>query len=196
VADELIAWGSACRLYPGEVECGDACLVEPQGSQVLVAVVDGLGHGSPAAAASTAAIAAIRAHRERGLPEVMRAAHDAMTGTRGAAVTLGRFVADGVELLAIGNVAGVVMRSGGDQRRVPLRGGIVGFRIPSLGQVDRTELQPGDHVVLASDGIRSAFPAHVDRALAPQEIADEILKQCGRDTDDATVFVARFEGES
>jgi phosphoserine phosphatase RsbX len=196
VADGLIVWGAASRPFPGELENGDAYLVEPRESDVLVAVADGLGHSAPAAEASAAAITAIRAHAERRLPEIMRAAHDALTGTRGAALTLGRFLPGGVELLAVGNVAGIILRGRGRQRRVPLRGGIVGFNLPTLGQVDRIDLAAGDHVVVATDGIRSGFPAELDPSRSPQENADTILERCARDTDDATVFVARYAGES
>src|SRR5947209_17674160 len=109
---------------------------------MLAAVIDGLGHGEPAAEAAAVAEREIRAHWEQPLPDVMRAAHRAASGTRGAAITLARFEPGGVRLLAVGNVAGLVVHADGTQRRVPLRGGIVGFRIPSLGQVDRMELAP------------------------------------------------------
>lgn len=190
----LVEWGVASRPFPGETVSGDTCLVEERDTLVLASVIDGLGHGEPAATAAAAAEREIRVQCEQPLPEVMRAAHRASAGTRGAAITLARFEPDGVRLLAVGNVAGLVVHADGRQRRVPLRGGIVGFRIPSLGQVDRMDLEPGDHVVLASDGIRSGFTRGIELSLSPAEVAERVLHRCARDTDDATVFVARFRG--
>ena len=112
-------------------------------------------------------------------------------------MTLARFDAGGVELLAVGNVSGVVVPGGAEAelRRVPLRGGIVGFRLPSLGQVDRIPLDPEDRVVLVSDGIRSAFARQLDASLPPAALAERLLTSCARDSDDATAFVARYLGQ-
>ena len=48
-APRLIEWGVATLALPGEAQSGDRHLVKPVGSTVLVAVVDGLGHGAEAA---------------------------------------------------------------------------------------------------------------------------------------------------
>jgi hypothetical protein len=48
--------------------------------------------------------------------------------------------------------------------------------------------------VLATDGIRSDFAPTVTPARSPRELADAILAQHGRDTDDALVLVARLQG--
>ena len=127
----------------------------------------------------------------------MQAAHRSANGTRGAAVTLGRFDSTGVELLAVGNVSGVVLRpnESTELRRVPLRGGIVGFRLPSLGQVDRLPLEPEDRVLLVSDGIRSDFARQLDAHLPPADLAERLLSSCARESDDATVLVVRYRGE-
>lgn len=192
----LVDWALAERPFPGETVSGDLCVVEDQGAAVLVAVIDGLGHGADAAEAAAAVGEAVREHRSEPLPAVMQAAHRRAGGTRGAAVTLARFAAGGVELLAVGNVSGVIVRprAAAALRRVPLRGGIVGFRLPSLGQVDQLPLEPEDRVVFASDGIRSRFARRLDPALAPAVLAERLLAGCARDSDDATVLVARYLG--
>src|SRR2546427_6905214 len=61
-APALIEWGVASLALPGEAESGDRHLVKPVGTGVLVAVVDGLGHGAEAAAAAQAAVAALERH--------------------------------------------------------------------------------------------------------------------------------------
>src|SRR5438132_6905050 len=64
-APALIEWGVASLALPGEAESGDRHLVKPVGTGVLVAVVDGLGHGAEAASAAKAAVAALE-RRGRG----------------------------------------------------------------------------------------------------------------------------------
>src|SRR5947207_14244175 len=58
-ARALIEWGVASRALPGEAQSGDLHFVKQIGTGVLVAVVDGLGHGAEAASATQAAVAAL-----------------------------------------------------------------------------------------------------------------------------------------
>src|SRR3989442_542063 len=58
----LIEWGVATLALPGEAQSGDGHVVKPVGTSVLVAVVDGLGHGAEAATAARAAVAALERH--------------------------------------------------------------------------------------------------------------------------------------
>ena len=55
IATPLIAWGVASRPSPGEVASGDLHLIQPTMDGVLLAVVDGLGHGDAARAAAKSA---------------------------------------------------------------------------------------------------------------------------------------------
>jgi len=48
----LIWWGVAERALPGQTVSGDKYLVKPLADGVLLAVVDGLGHGGEATAAA------------------------------------------------------------------------------------------------------------------------------------------------
>src|SRR5437870_3753009 len=51
-APPVIDWGVATLAHAGEKESGDLHLVKQVGRGVLVAAVDGLGHGAEAAAAA------------------------------------------------------------------------------------------------------------------------------------------------
>ena len=57
-------------------------------------------------------------------------------------------------------------------------------------------VHPGDTLVLASDGIRHGFKQEILSARTPQQIADEVLANWAKPTDDACVVVARYGGES
>jgi hypothetical protein len=193
----LVEWAVAEQCKPGERISGDACLVERHERGVLAAAIDGLGHGEMAAAAACAACGALAERPGDPLDELMRRCDRALAKTRGAAVTLARFDPSGMSWLAVGNVSGILVRPAEADvvRHVPLRGGIVGARLPRLRDVDHLGLRPGDLVVLATDGVRSAFSRAVDTSLGPHAIADRLLHGFASGTDDALVLVVRYLGE-
>ena len=73
-----------------------------------------------------------------------------------------------------------------------MRGGIVGYQLPQLAP-RRLPVSQGDTLVLATDGIRHGFRAEVN-ARDPQVIADAVLANWSKTTDDACVAVARYVG--
>src|SRR5439155_854465 len=81
----LIDWGVATLALAGEAESGDLHLVKPVGRGVLVAAVDGLGHGAEAAAAARTAVTTLDRHADEFLIPVVRKCHEALIGRRGAA---------------------------------------------------------------------------------------------------------------
>src|SRR2546425_10541347 len=83
-APALIEWGVASLALPGEAESGDRHLVKPVGTGVLVAVVDGLGHGAEAASAAKAAVAALERHAAETPAPLLERAPPALKGTRRA----------------------------------------------------------------------------------------------------------------
>src|SRR2546427_9658051 len=82
-APALIEWGVASLALPGEAESGDRHLVKPVGTGVLVAVVDGLGHGIEAASAAKAAVAALERHASESPVPLLERRHPALKGARG-----------------------------------------------------------------------------------------------------------------
>ena len=125
----------ASRPIPGATVSGDLDVVVGLEGSTLVGVIDGLGHGPEAQVAADVAAGTIRRCAEEPLDELMRSCHQAMIGTRGAAITL-LGVADGGRLdwLAVGNVEAAVLRGGrtttGAIETVYHFPGIVGDRLP------------------------------------------------------------------
>lgn len=196
----LIDWGLAERPCPGGSESGDRHVIQAFASGVLLAVVDGLGHGEPAAAVARLATAILTEHAGDPVGQLVERCHAALAQTRGVVMSLASVDARdlGVTWIGVGNVEAVLVRgqgqgaSGGTEHLL-LRPGVVGQKLPSLQPV-RLAAEPGDTLVLATDGIRSDFEATVTPARSPRELADAILAQHGRDTDDALVLVARLQG--
>ena len=72
------------RPHPGETANGDAYFIRRRGAQMLLAVVDGLGHGPGAAEAAGAAVEVLSAWGGEPLEELFPRAHERLRSTRGA----------------------------------------------------------------------------------------------------------------
>jgi hypothetical protein len=195
----VLEWGVASSTHPGERTSGDLHVICHLDDGVLVAVVDGVGHGDEAAAAARIAAATIERYHADSVIALARRCHAALLGTRGVAMSLARFSStdDTMTWLAIGNVDGVLVRSdpgaGSAREAIMLRGGVVGSRLPPL-QATVVAVSPNDVLVFATDGIDAAFTAQVRTSQPPQRIADSILTGFAKGTDDALVLAARYLG--
>jgi negative regulator of sigma-B (phosphoserine phosphatase) len=197
----LIEWGAASLTLPGQVASGDLYVVKPFPDGVLVAVVDGLGHGPEAADAAALTVHTLESHAREPVIGLVERCHDRLRGTRGAVVSLASFSArdNTMTWLGVGNVEGVLLRRPeertgyGSRDQLLLRGGVLGALLPPL-VADTLPVVRGDTLILASDGIRSGFAGDVMPTISPQHIADRILAVGGKGTDDALVLVTRYLG--
>jgi len=197
-----MAWletGWATRAMPGETESGDRHVVAMQGDGALVAVIDGLGHGHPAAQAAEAAQRFLERGSRASLSVLLEQAHAALRTTCGAVMSVVSIErrTGAISWLGVGNVEAIVVRAAADARPryhyMLMRGGVVGKALPPL-RVSGLQLLPGDTLVLATDGVRSGFELQMPLAGSPQTIADWVLHRHGKDTDDALALVVRFRG--
>jgi serine/threonine protein phosphatase PrpC len=175
-------------------------------TEMLLAVVDGLGHGPEAAAASELAVEVLSDNAAEPVEALLLLCHKALANTRGAAVTIASIDPGTAAMswLGVGNVEAALFRAArGSQScnstRSPLldmallAGGIVGHQLPRLQPRD-IDLEPGDLLVMATDGIGRSFTEDVTAlGAAPTLLADAILEDLARPTDDALVLVARYE---
>ncbi|MBN1875939.1 MAG: SpoIIE family protein phosphatase [Anaerolineae bacterium] len=227
-APSLLEWGVVLRALEGYEESGDQYLVKPFSSGVLVAAVDGLGHGDKAAVAAKAAVAVLERHAHESVDLLVKRCHQELVGSRGVVMSLASFNAPKGTMtwLGVGNVQGLLLHAPSErqgfsgkhthakhppvsERTVPgrtvdddanlirqsllLRGGTVGYRLPTL-RATIHPLTPGDILVFVSDGVRSGFARGLDLMASPQAIAEQIYEQYARGTDDTLVLVARYMG--
>lgn len=198
-----IEWAAKSRPRPGENVCGDRLLVvDVNGTGALVGVLDGLGHGAEAADAANCGVEVLRSARSEPLDVLVQRCHRALSGTRGAAMTVARidFRADTLSWVGIGNVAAdlVAKHPAGVEVRSSARlaGGIVGYRIPEVLTPQKVPIRPGDLLVIASDGIVEDHLDDIDFSAPALVIADQILHSHAKDNDDALVLAARHRGAS
>jgi negative regulator of sigma-B (phosphoserine phosphatase) len=195
----LIDWGVAAMTLAGQVTSGDRHLVKPFPDGVLVAVVDGLGHGPDAADAAAVAIRTIESHAGRPLVALVERCHHELRGTRGVVMSVACYSAreSTMTWLGVGNVEGLLLRphdkTHESRQSLLLRRGVLGTQVPALGTTVM-HVTRGDILILATDGIRSDFERAVIVTDPPQQIADRILANCGKATDDALVLVSRYLG--
>ena len=193
--------GVASAALVGQPMSGDLHLIAPRGEGSLLAVLDGLGHGPEAAAAAAKAAATLTRHATESVIALVRAAHQDLIGSRGVALSVAAInvAEDTLAWLAIGNVEGMLLRADPAARPVReaivMRGGVVGYELPSL-QAAVHSLSKGDVVVFATDGIEASFTQRLDPTLPPQRLAEQVLADFGKGTDDALVLVARYLGKT
>src|SRR5216117_370596 len=192
-------WGVASRAFPGEKESGDLHLVKALPGGVLLAAVDGLGHG-PEAAAATTAVAMLQNHADEPLPALVTRCHDAMKEARGVVMTVARLGGDGqLTWLGVGNVEVLLFRA--DRQAVPsierllLDRSLLGFQLPSL-RARTMSLAPGHLLVFVTDGVTAGFVDDLVHRDPPQRLADRIMDRHFRGIDDALVLVVRYIGTS
>jgi serine/threonine protein phosphatase PrpC len=177
-----------------EHESGDTFAVEPFADGVLLAVVDGIGHGPEAAAAAAAALHVLAKRPSAHPTELFTRCHEALKETRGAVMSLASIKKGTMVWAGVGNVGGVLLSS---QRRssalvLDSRGCVLGHLLPRLYATE-ISVGAGDTLILATDGVEHQSLQLVDH-LAPQDNADRILTTGRKGKDDALVLVARFRG--
>jgi len=192
-----IEWGVASRALPGQRSSGDLSVVKSFPNGVLIAALDGIGHGEGAASAAMVARAILEAHAEESVIALIRRCHDGLRATRGVAMSVASFNLSEalITWMGVGNVVGVLLRRGlareAEEESLLLRAGVVGAQLPAL-QAAVLPVSIGDTLILATDGISSDFTRTLARNHPPQKAAESILARHGKATDDALVLVARY----
>lgn len=201
----LVEWSVSSRPMRGQTVSGDLHLVEPIAGQhdridaLLLAVIDGVGHGAEAASAAQKAALVLTDRPQDSVLTLVRRCHEALNQTRGVVMTVAAFhAAEGtMTWLGVGNVEGRLFRAGAGssypQETLLLRGGLVGYQLPTLS-ASVLQVAPGDLLVLVTDGIRSGFEAAVRPDAPLAQIASSVLDGYFKGNDDALVLVARYLG--
>lgn len=195
----LIDWGVAVAAPLGEAESGDLHVVKALSGGVLIAVIDGLGHGAEAARAARMAEEVIEEAPEEPLTALMERCHGALRRSRGAVMSLAEIETDTAEVrwTGVGNVEIRLLHTlpgGARTSSSPtLMGGVVGYQLPALRETS-APIARGDVLIFVTDGVRSSFAEQLSLATTPQRIAESILERDGKGSDDALALVARYLG--
>lgn len=182
----------------GETECGDGWGVRASadGTDFLLMVADGLGHGPEAAGAARAAEEALQKSRHANPDAVLEDVHAALKATRGAAVGIVRFGKGGDKVVfsGVGNTACGVYQPDGESKQFASRPGIAGHNLRKTDQFSQPWSDSAT-LILYSDGLAThwnfkAYPGLLARH--PALIAAVLYRDLARGRDDVTVLVARI----
>ncbi|HKG20835.1 MAG TPA: SpoIIE family protein phosphatase [Blastocatellia bacterium] len=194
-SQEPTAWGALSRPPAKETHNGDAYLIRQDGGRLLVAVIDGLGHGEGASEASLAAVETINRNAEKSVEAIMRHTHEALRSTRGAVIGLASIDCSTrmIEYVGIGNTDFRVIGGGSTLKFISLNG-TVGSRLDRL-KVFRGELPKVSLLTMSTDGISERWDLDQYpglQGLHPQLACAAILRDYNRPNDDATILCGRL----
>ena len=192
-------WSVASRPIKGQSMSGDFHVLKLFKDRILVAVIDGVGHGNEAAAAARLAANILDQNAQESAIALVKHCHDGLLRTRGAVLTVAKLntAENTMTWLGVGNVEGRLLRADANashpRESVLLRGGIVGYQLPAL-QASVIPIAPGDLLILATDGIHPVFEDGINLNETSKQIADKILSRHFKGNDDALVLVMRYLG--
>jgi phosphoserine phosphatase RsbX len=200
VADRTsVEWGLAARCRRGEATSGDRGVVALVADGAVVAGIDGLGHGVEAAHAAGTAADVVRSSPTADLAHLVKRCHAALRGTRGAAISLAFVSAQksSITWLGVGNVEGRVLSANPGEMTpkasLGLGRGVPGHELPPVSAAT-VDVRPGDVLLLATDGIATAFADSLDVSGSTQAISERIVDKHWSRLDDALVVAVRYLG--
>ena len=192
--EDHLAIGLVCVPYPGEQECGDSAGVFPLEQGYRLLMVDGLGHGSDAAAAAALAQEVGKNLFKQTPVAMLDSLHAALRATRGAAVAA--ITVDTTKqtltFAGVGNIAGSLLAEG-KTRGLASYNGIIGHQVHKVREIEYNLHSPW-LLILTTDGITTRWKLDGYPGIQhchPSIIAGLFYRDYRRERDDATVMVVR-----
>lgn len=184
--------GAICTPKEGETECGDSWrLATNRGQLTALMVIDGLGHGPCAAQAAHAAAGSFASQPFENPARQIERAHQALGGTRGAAVACAAWNSTpSLKYAGIGNICGRLVGEAGNHGLVS-HSGTVGFQVRRVQEFDYP-FASGALLIMHSDGLGTRWDLDDYAGLRyrhPAIIAATLYRDHARARDDATVIV-------
>lgn len=178
----------------GDVVSGDGCVLQAVPHGIVAAILDVLGHGAEAHRLARHCERWLTAHAHADLVGLATALHAEVRGSLGLALTLAFVDAQthSMVVTGIGNTRLFCLRAPG--LCIDAQPGIVGGRSMPRLRPTRVQLAPHDTLVMATDGINERLSVQELmplRHLGVQPLAQQVLREHGKEHDDATCMVLR-----
>ena len=194
------AWScdSLVRPCAGQRVSGDTAWVRELEDCLFLAIVDVLGHGEEAHELTPVIEAYLERAAGRHVAGVMNGLHERLRGTRGAAAGLCAIdtARGSLEYVGVGNTAIRRFGSGEGETRLVSLDGVLGQNMRTL-RPQTLALEPGDLVLLYTDGVSDRFTSASYPGLAYHEPADvtrRVIERFGKGHDDAACIALRWPG--
>lgn len=191
---QLVDHASQIRPCWGERVSGDTIVIRPIDDGLLFAIVDVLGHGPDAHELTHVIEAYLDRYPSHDVCGLMSRMHQHLKGTRGAAVGLCALNTETgcLRYAGIGNT--VMRRFGSGETRFVSQDGVLGqnMRTPRMQEI---QLEPGDLIVLYTDGISDRFTVDNYPGILqhpPAQVTETLIQRFGKSHDDAGCIAARY----
>jgi anti-sigma regulatory factor (Ser/Thr protein kinase) len=188
-------WGGMTRPTEGHTENGDAYVIRCEGDRLLLAMIDGLGHGEAAEDSARAAVATIDRNLTQPVEVILRATHEALHMMRGAVMGLACIdrAAGTIEYAGIGNTDFRVI-GGRERLRFISLNGTLGSRLDRI-KVFKEAMPKVATLIMATDGVSERW--EVDNypgliGMHPQLFCATVMRDFSRPNDDATILCGRL----
>ena len=189
-------WQHALARRPcyGEVVSGDGSLVQPLARGLLAAIIDVLGHGEQAHTLARFCERWLATHAHADVADLVQNLHREIKGSVGAALTLAYLdiEARSMTVVGVGNTRLYGLRV--PSLCIDAQPGIVGgSNLPRL-RATVVPIAPQDVLLFTSDGISEQLDVQDLQAIRHHpvhRIAQQVLRDHGKDYDDATCLVLR-----
>ena len=166
---------------------------------VLLAVVDGVGHGIEAAATTARVLDCLGTCYRLDLESLLRECHRAAVQSRGATIGLALLnLPDAqIQFIGVGDISMQILTCASPEMSLKTlvnNNGTVGYTVPQRLLTATCEFSPGDMLFLSSDGIKPSLDiAQVETLnhLEVEAVVSSLVASHGSDRDDATLVVAR-----
>ncbi len=194
VMKSVVDYGFSIRPHYAEVVSGDAVWAGELNGGLLLAIVDGLGHGPEAHAVGEAVVSHLNTNTSHDVTQIMQAVHERLRGTRGAAAGFAWLDPTNGKLQYAGTGNTMIRRFGESETRLLSRDGVLGERMPTP-LVQEMVIGREDVLVMYTDGIRSQFPSGEYPGLlfdTADTISRTIVQEFGKEHDDAACLAVRL----
>ncbi len=187
--------GVTSRPFPGMRHNGDSFIIKHFGCQLLVGVIDGLGHGKFAYDAAQRARQYVEKHYDQPFERLFQGTGRACRSTRGVVMALVKLDWSSLPIkMTFGSIGNIDARLWhGNAGSLPVRRGIIGKNAPSP-KVHEQSYDLNDTLFLFSDGITSHWQMEKFLHLQTEsagEMARIMLEFLAKDDDDATLLIVK-----
>ena len=181
---------------PGETECGDGLFYTVTKDHLKFFLGDGLGHGTEAAKAVMTAGDAFLEFDEVEPGEIIRHINKAVKKTRGLVGTVAvfSFKEKTWRICGVGNISSKI-NSPESAKNYMSYNGIIGLNLPNTLNAQEIPYEPGQHLVMCSDGLKSRWDSIRYPAIMRYDlsiVSAALLKEFARNTDDMAVLTCKI----
>jgi len=190
--------GSYVLPYFGYHEAGDLVYTYRNDTQFAMGIFDVTGHGTEAAKVANTIRTWLPEIDPFNPTQLLTKSHEFLLAGMGSAVAVAVCIDLKKESLLMSGVGNVEcwLYSRGKSTSFLAKPGLLGDTLPRLITVEE-KLTHGDAIVIVSDGVRFAGQKGGLELMrySPEDMANKIVRQFGRKTDDVSCVVARCEDD-